>query len=149
MKLDEIKMTLKSDNDELLDVYVDVDDNSLSRKWLAALNDLLQKNYHLEKNFCWLGWTESQRTAEYLCVQINRSIHAVNSSDLGYRIDDWFSPANVIQKDLDINHSRMNNLHRYFEDLQGWSGGISDYYNRATPELRWHIRQLKIGRAHV
>lgn len=142
--LDEICMTLRDSNDAQLDVYINVADNSLSRKWLAALNDLLHKDYHLEKNYCWLGWTGTARDAEYLCTQINRSVHAVNSSDLGYRIDDWFSPVNTIQSNGDVNHDHMNHLHRYFEDLQGWSGGISNYYQRADGELRWHIRQLNL-----
>ena len=142
--LDEIKITLRADNDQLLDIYVDVDDNSLSRKWLSALNDLLTNNYHLEKNYCWLGWTGTQRSVEFLCTQINRSINAVNASDLGYRITDWFSPANVVNNRGGINHEHMNNLHRYFEDLQGWSGGISNYYQQADQETRWHIRQLNL-----
>ena len=141
--LDQIKMTLRGDHSEL-DVYIDVADNSLSRKWLVALNNLIAQDCHLEKNFCFLGWTESARTAEYLCTQINRSIHAINASDLGYRIENWFSPANVIQSDLDVDHDRMNQLHRYFEDLQGWSGSISRYYQQATAETRWHIRQLNL-----
>lgn len=136
-------MTLRGNSSEL-DVYINVADNSLSRKWLAALNDIIRNNLHLEKNYCWMGWTESARTVEYLCVQINRSIHAINASDLGYKINDWFSPANVIQRDLDVNHDHMNRLHRYFEDLQGWSGGISTYYQRANSETRWHIRQLNL-----
>jgi hypothetical protein len=41
-------------------------------------------------------------------------------------------------------HEKMNNLHRYFEDLQGWSGGISNYYTQADPATRWHIRQLNL-----
>ena len=143
MKLDEIQITLRG-NDELLDVYIDVADNSLSRKWLGALNHLLQHNYHLEKNYCWMGWTGTARNLEYLCIQINRSIHAINSSDLGYKIDDWFSPANTVNPYGDVNHVHMNDLHRYFEDLQGWSGGISNYYNRADTETRWHIRQLNL-----
>lgn len=141
--LDQIEMTLRG-NDSELTVYIDVHDNSLSRKWLAALNDLLRNGNHLEKNYCWLGWTGTARDVEYLCVQINRSIKAINSSDLGYHIDDWFSPANVVQADLDIDHEHMNRLHRYFEDLQGWSGGISNYYNAANTETRWHIRQLNL-----
>ena len=144
MKLDEIKITLRADNDELLDVYIDVADNSLSRKWLGALNHLLQYNYHLEKNYCWMGWTGTARNLEYLCIQINRSIHAINSSNLGYKIDDWFSPANTVDAYGGVNHAHMNDLHRYFEDLQGWSGGISNYYNRADTETRWHIRQLNL-----
>lgn len=142
--LDEIKMTLKSNNGELLDVYVDVADNSLSRKWLVALNDILSRNLHLEKNYCWLGWPESQRNLEYLCVQINRSIHAINSADLGYRIADYFAPSNTVQADLDVNHGHMNQLHRYFEDLQGHAGAISPYYTAARAETRWHIRQLNL-----
>jgi len=136
-------MTLRSAESEL-EIYIDVYDNSLSRKWLAALNDLLDKNYHLEKNYCWLGWTESQRNLEYLCTQVNRSVNAVNASNLGYRISDWFAPANVITSDLDVDHDHMNHLHRYFEDLQGWSGGISNYYQQADAEIRWHIRQLNL-----
>jgi hypothetical protein len=38
--------------DNLLTVYIDVSDNSLSRKWLVALNELIKNNYHLEKNYC-------------------------------------------------------------------------------------------------
>jgi len=143
LKLDEIEMTLRGPDSELT-VYIDVVDNSLSRKWHGALNHLIANNYHLEKNYCWLGWTGTARTTEYLCTQINRAIQHINSVDLGYRINDWFSPANVIDKDGGINHDHMNRLHRYFEDLQGWSGGISNYYNSADAETRWHIRQLNL-----
>lgn len=144
VNMNEIKITLKSDRDDVLDIYVDLLDNSLARRWLGALNDIIRCNLHLEKNYCWLGWAKSKRTPEYLCTQINRSIHAINSADVGYRIDDWFSPANTIQADLDINHAKMNALHRYFEDLQGTAGAMSVYYDRADAETRWHIRQLNL-----
>jgi hypothetical protein len=108
------------------------------------LNDIIANNLHLEKNYCWLGWTESARNAEYLCTQINRSIQAINSSALDYRIADFFSPANVIQRDLDINHAKMNQLHRYFEDLQGTAGAMSSHYTQADDDTRWHIRQLNL-----
>lgn len=142
--LEHIEMDLRSNNGNMLTVHIDVADNSLSRKWLNAVNDILQKNLHLEKNYCWLGWTESPRNLEYLCVQINRSIHAINSADLGYRIADYFSPSNTVQADLGVDHEHMNQLHRYFEDLQGHAGAISAYYTRATAETRWHIRQLNL-----
>lgn len=130
--------------DSTLTVYIDVADNSLSHKWLGALNELIQKGLHLEKNFCWLGFVENERNPEYICTQINRAIHAVNSADLGYTIDDFFSPANTIKQDLDVDHARMNALHRYFEDLQGVSGAMSPYYTQADSETRWHIRQLNL-----
>ena len=142
--LDSIEIDLRGTDREILTVHIDVADNSLSRKWLAALNDIIRAGLHLEKNYCWLGWTESARTAEYLCTQINRSIMAINSSSLDYRIQNFFSPATVIQKDLDINHDQMNLLHRYFEDLQGTAGAMSPHYDRADAETRWHIRQLNL-----
>jgi hypothetical protein len=141
--LDQIEMTLRGQNSELT-VYIDVTDNSLSRKWLSALNDILRRDLHLEKNYCWLGWTESQRTAEYIVDQINQSIHAINSADLGYVIHDHFTVADTIQDDLDVDHDRMNWLHRYFEDLQGHSGHMSPYWQQADAATRWHIRQLNL-----
>jgi hypothetical protein len=126
-------------------VYIDVPNTSLGRKWHAALKHLVQNQYHLEKNYCWLGWVESERTAEYICGEINRSITAVNQANLGYQIQCAdYDVASVIQPDLDINHERMNWLHRYFEDLQGVSGAMSPYYTAADDATRWHIRQLNL-----
>jgi len=142
--LDHVEIDLRG-KDSLLTVHIDVDDNSLSRKWLAALNDIIRTDLHLEKNYCWLGWTESERNARYICEQINASIDHINRSGLGYQIDcDAYSVENTIESNLGINQERMNWLHRYFEDLQGWSGGISNYYNLAGPATRWHIRQLNL-----
>jgi hypothetical protein len=137
--LDVVEMDLDD-----LTVYINVYDNSLSRKWLAALNELIAKNYHLEKNYCFLGFPDSPRSAEYICNQINHSISAVNLADMGYQIDDYFSPANTIDSELKLIHHKTNLLHRYFEDLQGVSGAMSPFYTRATPEVRWHIRQLNL-----
>lgn len=142
--LDTVQMDLKSTDNQVLSVYIDVEDNSLSRKWLAALNQLLLNQNHLEKNYCWLGWAKSARDPEYICTQINRSIHAVNSAGLGYVIQDFFTPANTIDADLGINHEHLNQLHRYFEDLQGVSGALSPYYTAADDTTRWHIRQLNL-----
>jgi len=141
--LDTIEIDLRGTKN-ILTVYIDIADNSLSRKWLTALNDIVQNSLHLEKNYCWLGWTESARTAEYLCTQINRSINAINASTLDYRIQDFFSPGTVIQADLDVNHAQMNQLHRYFEDLQGTAGAMSPHYTAADDHTRWHIRQLNL-----
>jgi hypothetical protein len=137
-------MDLRSTDGQELSVYIDVEDHGLARKWLAALNQLIQNQHHLEKNYCWLGWAESDRDPEYICTQINRSIHAVNSAGLGYVIQDFFTPANTINADLDIDHAHMNQLHRYFEDLQGVSGAMSPYYTAADDTTRWHIRQLNL-----
>jgi hypothetical protein len=141
--LETIEFDLRGKHSNLT-VYIDVADNSLSRKWLAALNDIIKNNLHLEKNYCWLGFVESERSAEYICTQINRSIHAINSADIGYTIADFFSPANVIDADLKLIHEKTNHLHRYFEDLQGVSGAMSPFYTAADSYTRWHIRQLNL-----
>ena len=141
--MEQIEIDLKGEN-SIITVYIDVYDNSLSRKWLAALNDIIRNDLHLEKNYCWFGFVESKRSAEYLCDQINQSIAAINSADLGYKINDFFSVENTIQADLGVDHDRINHLHRYFEDLQGVSGAMSDFYNRADSTTRWHIRQLNL-----
>jgi hypothetical protein len=141
--LDQIEMTLRGHSSELI-VYIDVADNSLSRKWISELNHIIASDLHLEKNYCWLGWTESERTAEYIIDQINTSIAAINDADLGYKINDHFTVADTIQDDLGVDHDRMNWLHRYFEDLQGHSGAMSPYWQQADATIRWHIRQLNL-----
>lgn len=130
--------------DDVLRVYVNVYDNSLSRKWLQALNHLLGDQYHLEKNYCFFGFADGPRNGQYLLQQINHSIHAINKSGIGYSIDDHFDMANSVDDQGGVNHAQFNQLHRYFEDLQGGSGHISDYYWQANNETRWHIRQLNL-----
>ena len=142
--LDKIKITLRNKENDLLDVYLDVYDNSLSRKWLAAVNYSLANNLHLEKNYCWLGFSGSERSLGLLCDEINLSIRAINQANLGYNIDDYFSVRNTIDSNQRLIHDKLNQLHRYFEDLQGTSSSVSSFYLRASPEIKWHIRKLNL-----
>lgn len=144
--LDQLTIELRSRQDNSrLNLYINVDDNSLSRKWLTALNHLLTNNYHLEKNYCFFGFPESDRNSEYLCDQINTSIAAINASALTYKINDYFSVDNtVVPGTGKLIHDKLNHLHRYFEDLQGVSGRMSAHYESADAETRWHIRQLNL-----
>ena len=127
-----------------LTVYINVYNNSLSRKWLVALNTLIANNYHLEKNYCFFGFPDGPRNGEFLINEINRSIETINNADIGYTIDDHFTLANSVDSEGGVSHEHFNQLHRYFEDLQGSSGNISDFYWRATNPIRWHIRQLNL-----
>ena len=127
-----------------LTVYINVYDNSLSRRWLAALNNLIANNYHLEKNYCFLGFAEGPRNGSYLIEQINTSIAAINAAEIGYQIDDVFTIETCIDSAHGLIHNKFNHLHRYFEDLQGVSGAISTYYKWADSTVRWHIRQLNL-----
>ena len=148
--LEEIKIVLTGDKVDPLTVYIDVFDNSLSRKWLAALNDLLKNNYHLEKNYCFHGFVENKRNGWYILDQVNKTIENINQAQIGYIIDDYFSMENCLT-DLpegnrtagrNIVHDKLNRLHRYFEDLQGTSGRMTTYYTNADYTTKWNIRQL-------
>lgn len=142
--LDQVVMTLRNQHGNTLPVLIDVYNNSLGRKWLNALNRLIRDNFHLEKNYCFLGFAQGSRTLEYLCDQINLSIQAINSSNVDYCIDDHYTVANTIGSEWRLNHDRMNHLHRYFEDLQGTAAAPSKHYQQADADTRWHIRQLNL-----
>ena len=151
--LEQIKMELRDiRTGDLLPVWIDVYDNSLSRRWLTALNDLLRAELHLEKNYCFFGFEKADRNGQYILDQVNKSIAAINAANIGYHIDDYFSMDNTITDEpvdgrkvgRNIVHDKFNWLHRYFEDLQGVSGAMSPFYTKADPETRWHIRQLNL-----
>lgn len=146
--IDQIKIELIGG----VDIWIDVWDTTLGRKWLAALNNLLAQDYLLEKNYCFLGFAESNRNGTYICDQINSSISDINAADLDYYINDFFTLENTLQPGpvgdglpgLQIVQEKFNRLHRYFEELQGVSGNLQKYYQRADPKTRWHIRQLNL-----
>ena len=151
--LDQIKIEYRNfQTGKILPVYLDIESSSLAEKWLSSLNHLLKNNFHLEKNFCFMGCLKNDRNGEYILDQVNKTIDAINSADVGYFIDDYFTLENTITDEPDgdrtvgrnLIHNRMNQLHRYFEDTQGVSGAISPIAQHATPEIRWHIRQLNL-----
>lgn len=142
--LDTIEMQLRSESDKLLPVYIDVYDNSLSHKWLAALNDILAQDLHLEKNYCFFGFADGDRAGQILIDEINSVIDYINSSDIDYTIDDHFTLANSLGDDYKVNHDHFNLLHRYFEDLEGTTQNPSPHALVATPEQKWHIRQVNL-----
>ena len=107
--LDQVEITLVDKNkDNKHTVYLDIYDNSLSYKWLQALNHLLKNDYHLEKNYCFFGFADGPRNGEYLIKQINNSIGAINQADLGYRIDDVFTLENTIDSTYRIQQDKFN-----------------------------------------
>ena len=152
----EIEIVLRNPEDktDTLSYFIDIEATYFNLRWLDALKKNLKNNLHLEKNYCWLGWADSPRNAEYLCQQINQAIFQINrfnSFNLWginglpeYEIKDYFTTNLVIKEDLKLNHEAMNRLHRYFEDLQGEAWNLSRYYKIADYETKWAIRQLNI-----
>jgi len=156
--LDQNEIDLRDyDTGDIHTIYLDVFDSSLSHKWLKELNHIIKNEYHLEKNYCFMGWLNNGRDGKYILDQVNETIAAINKSELDYYIDDYFSLDNTITDDPVIDsdgaernvgrnliHDRMNHLHLYFEDLQGTSDNISKFSKESSPEIRWHIRQLNL-----
>ena len=158
----EIEIVLRNPEDktDTLSYFIDIEATDFNLRWLELLQQNLKNNLHLEKNYCWLGWADSPRNAEYLCQQINQAIFQINCFNStnywgvaglpSYHINDYFSPDSVIllgevgnrKPGLTLNHDPMNRLHRYFEDLQGETWNISRYYKLADYNTKWAIRQL-------
>ena len=150
--LDRIEIQLRGSNG-LLPIYFEVYDNSLSRKWLPAFENILNSQLHLEKNYCFFGFPDGPRNLDFLASEINRTIAAINGSSINYIIRDHFTVANMTvikyspraeQNITTLNHDKLNQLHLYFEETQGVSGAMSKHYNNADAETRWHIRQLNL-----
>lgn len=134
-----------------IDYVIEPNDSLLAQDWQSALEDILLRGLHLEKNFCFLGFPKTQRTLDILCDELNYHIHRINTSDLSYRIEEHFTEHGVwfdtalysFDRDPDhIKHDILNRLHNHFEILQGTVGNMSEYYVRATPEVKYSIRQL-------
>ena len=152
--LDRVTINLRS-TDGLLPIYFDVYDNSLSRKWLSAFNNILDKKLHLEKNYCFFGFPDCERNLDFLVSEINRTIAGINGSSIDYLIKDYFTVENILEKPeikygtesnkhFVANHEKFNQLHLYFEETQGVSGAMSEHYTNADAETRWYIRQLNL-----
>lgn len=99
-----IKITLRNpyDHNDVVQYIIVPYETQLAKDWLAALNEILKNNNHLEKNFCFLGFPNSQRNLEYLCKQLNESVLQINMFNAtqiwqnagleSYIIEDWYAP---------------------------------------------------------
>ena len=141
--------------------YFQVYDTPLGHRWLSALKDNLKQQRILEKNFCFLGFADSNRNLHYLVGELNKNIAKINGFNFkpGYpRIDPFsaddfqYSSALPIGKAVDgdesktpgkrLKHDACNKLHRHFEELQGTAWKLSKFYKQADPETKYAIRQL-------
>ena len=142
-------------------VRINIYDTPLGQRFIDALKDNLDKKRILEKNFCFLGWADSNRNLEHLCMELNQNIAQINSFEFSPQYpklktfepfdfqhpatlptglcangDEWSKPG------LRLKHDACNLLHRYFEELQGTAWQISDYYKQADHSTKYAIRQL-------
>ena len=141
--------------------YIETYDTPLGHRWIEALKDNLKQKRILEKNFCFLGWADSNRDLLYLVKELNKSIEQINSFTFDpmyehihpFVSDDFQYSSNLpigkwdngdISKTLGkrLKHEACNLLHRYFEELQGSAWELSPHYKQANHETKYAIRQL-------
>lgn len=169
----QVKVTLRNplDYKDLIEYYIVPDDHQLAQDWIVALKKLLQDGNLLEKNFCFMGFSNSARNLEFLCAELNDSIDVINRFDFteygldDYIIEEWFHPNVVrfpdcypiegtsmsdevisrkIKLGLHPKHGVLNQLHNHFERLQGTVNTLSPYYKVADHDTKYAIRQLNI-----
>lgn len=144
--MNKVTVTLRNplDKKDTLDYVIDVYDTPMGNNWFVALQDVLQRNLYLEKNFCFLGFPDGPRDLEYICRELDWAVKQINGFfDSGdYYIGQTFTPSTLQQDDLGPNQVMFNVLHNHFEHLQGTVWGLSDWYKRADYETKFAIRQL-------
>lgn len=87
---------------DTIDYNINPADNPLAGDWISALKSLLLSDSLLEKNFCFMGFPNSQRNIEYLCSELNKAVYQVNKFNASlqwqeqglesYIIEDYFTP---------------------------------------------------------
>jgi len=140
-----VNVTLRNplDKKNTITYYIDVFENPLSYLWYSALQELLSEHKYLEKNFCFLGFPDSQRDLIYICKELSWAVNTINNFFKGnYSINEVYSPDTLRDLNYGINHETMNILHNHFEILQGTVWNLSDYFKQADYTTKFAIRQL-------
>lgn len=140
-----VKVVLRNplEKSQQVEYKIAVNDSPIGKLWYSALVDLLKQNKYLEKNFCFLGFPNSQRDMEYICQELSWAKHKINDFFRGeYTIEENFVPSTLRPDGINPDQNLMNQLHNHFEHLQGTVWGLSDWYKRADYETKFAIRQL-------
>jgi hypothetical protein len=157
-----VKLRNPLQKDETLNYYIVPNNTQLAQDWVAALKLELQKNSKLEKNYCWHGWPKTQRNLQYLASELSKHATRINNFNetgiwqstgldkftlrTNFTVDDIMIPITGIdepnKKGGGPNHAVMNEVHNYFEHLQGTVENLSLYYKLAPPSVKYSIRQI-------
>lgn len=144
--MNQVTITLRNplEKYDLLKYYIDVYETPMSQLWFNALGEILDQHKYLEKNFCFLGFPDSQRNLEFICQELFWAVNEINSF-FGdeYQIEELYTHLTLRDPvTLKPNQDLMNKLHNHFEILQGTVWGLSEYYKRADYTTKFAIRQL-------
>jgi hypothetical protein len=164
---DQIKITLSGTKE--LTYTIRLYDHPFVQRWLESFKSILQNKLILEKNYCFIGFANSKRNLQFLCDELNSVVWQINRFNAfnhwqvaglkPYPIEKRFSPEDFMYDETlpigkavngdksitpgcRLKHETCNELHRYFEDLQGQAWNLSKYYYIADDATKYAIRQL-------
>ena len=164
---DQIKIKLTGQKQ--LEYTINLYDNPFVKRWIESFKQILRSNLILEKNYCFIGFADSKRNLNFLCKELNEVVDQINKFNntgvwqknglASYPITRSFEPDDFMYPDTlpigkavngdamktpgcRLKHEACNELHRYFEDLQGTTQNLSHHYIKADHTTKWHIRQL-------
>ena len=164
---DQIKITLLGTKE--LTYTIRLYDHPFVQRWLEEFKGILKTKLVLEKNYCFLGFADSQRNLQFLCDELNQTVWQINRFNSynhwqvaglkPYHIERRFVPDDFMYSETlpigkavngdimatpgcRLKHETCNELHRYFEDLQGQAWNLSKYYYVADDSTKYAIRQL-------
>lgn len=140
-----VKVVLRNPLDKFdqVEYTIQPQDTKIGQLWYRALVDLLKQNKYLEKNFCFLGFPNSQRNLDYICRELFWAKNEINDFFRGeYTIEENYFPTNLRPDGINPDQEVMNRLHNHFEHLQGTVWGLSEWYKRADYTTKFAIRQL-------
>lgn len=129
-------------------------DTPIKEAWLEKLRDILRQNLPIDNDFCHLGFPQTHRDLPFLCNRLNDCKRIINEfpwEDFVLRpieITETFTPELcVLDESVHtgitggandwVNHDVMNNLHNYFEKMNGTIENPSPYIAAAQkwPEI--------------
>ena len=133
--MNKVTVTLRDpvNKQHTVDYVIEVYDTAMARDWYRALQDILQRDLYLEKNFCFLGFPDTPRNIDFICAELNRARDQINRFFANeYYIEEVYTP-DLIQRPIvkSPRQEQMNRLHNHFETLQGTVWQLSDWYRRA------------------
>jgi len=157
-----VTMRNPKDHKDQIKYYIKPNDHALAQAWVKALEEIVDQQLHLEKNYCHMGWPFPDRTIEQLCSDLRRHVEVINKfhytniwEDAGlpwHQITDNYVPDQIRWPGIyELGNNRvgyrpkeevMNRLHNHFEVLQGTVEHPSKYYELADEPTKYAIRQL-------
>lgn len=127
-------------------IVIDVVEKPVARKWLKSLEEVLAQNFFLKKDFCFMGFPESQEDIGFWLRKLKRYVAEINKFkkpgvwSKGYHIPCDFKVRDIFRNGK-YYPEPMWSVHHHFELLMGQRWSYSHYYSEASGWIKYCIIQ--------